>query len=186
MAARTDETDVMLVEAMAGGDRAALGQLYDRHAGLMLAVGIRMMGNREAAEDLLHDVLLEAWKRASDFDAARGTVRGWLTLRMRSRALDRLRSVKRTRTVSSEDEPVEGRPAPVGEDPALGPDRKRVATVLGALPEQQRSVLELAYFEGLSSTEIATRLEVPVGTVKSRTAAGLRKLRAALTEGGAS
>lgn len=180
MASHADETDVMLVAAMAGGDRAALGRLYDRHAGTMLAIGVRMMGSRESAEDLLHDVLLEAWKRAADFDAGRGSVRGWLMLRMRSRALDRLRSRKRARTVSSEDQKVEEKAAPVGEDPALSPDRAQVVRQLGALPENQRAVLELAYFGGLSSSQIAERLGVPAGTVKSRTAAALRKLRGAM------
>ncbi len=184
MAECTESTDAMLVAAMAGGDREALGRLYDRHSGMMLALGIKMLGSRQAAEDLLHDVLLEAWKRAADYAPARGSVRGWLALRVRSRALDRLRSVKRTRTVSSEDRPVEERPAPPGEDPALGPDRARMRVALEDLPAVQREVLELAYFGGLSSSEIAQRLDVPAGTVKSRTAAGLRKLRAAMAERG--
>jgi RNA polymerase sigma-70 factor, ECF subfamily len=187
MAVHADETDVMLVAAMAGGDRAALGRLYDRHSGTLLAIGIRMMGSRETAEDLLHDVLLEAWRRSGDYDSGRGSVRGWLSMRMRSRALDRLRSRKRTRTVSSDEHPVGDRPAPVAEDPALGPDRTKVVVALRELPENQRSVLELAYFGGLSSSQIAERLQIPAGTVKSRTAAALRKLRGVMSEkGGAS
>jgi RNA polymerase sigma-70 factor (ECF subfamily) len=180
MAAQENQVDVLLVQAMADGDVEAVGRLYDRHAPRLIALGLRMLGNREEAEDLVHDVLLEAWRAAPDYDASRGTVRTWLAMRFRSRALDRLRSAGRSRSVSMEEGGVPEKPAPEGEDPALGPDRQRLCAALVGLPEGQRAVLELAYFEGLSSTEIAERLAVPVGTVKSRTAAALGKLRATM------
>lgn len=169
------------MDALAGGDGDALGQLYDRHIGVMLAVATRMLGTQEAAEDLAHDVLLEAWRRAETYSYKRGSVRAWLLVRLRSRALDQLRSARHQREFATEQTPERvARPA---EDPALTRDRKRVAACLLALPDGQREVLQLGYFGGLSSSEIAARLEVPIGTVKSRVAAGLRKLRAALQTG---
>lgn len=174
-------SDNELVAAAARGDTAALAGLYDRYSPALLAVGLRIVGDRPAAEDLVHDVFLEAWRKAREFDAGRGTVRTWLLVRMRSRSLDFRRSAGRSRHVSSEtDEPVSETPAAPEEDPALGPDRSAVRRALEDLPPAQRAVLELAYFEGLSSSEAAARLGVPVGTVKSRVAAGLARLRAAL------
>lgn len=177
------DPDVLLMAAIAGGDRRALGQLYDRHIGAMLAVGARLLGTSEAAEDLAHDVLLEAWRRADAYEATRGSVRAWLLIRMRSRALDQLRSARVKREVVTDVTP--DRAIQNGEDPALSPDRRRVARCLAELPSEQRAVLELGYFEGKSSSEIASDLDVPIGTVKSRVAAGLRKLRVALEGGGA-
>src|SRR5215510_10120109 len=87
--------DAALVAAAARGDKPALGVLYDRHARLLLAVGLRILGDRGAAEDVLHDVFLEAWHQAAAFDPARGSVRAWLVTRMRSRALDRRATVSR-------------------------------------------------------------------------------------------
>lgn len=165
---------------MAAGDRKALGQLYDRHVQCLLAVGVRMLGSRAEAEDLVHDVLLEAWKRAETYEPQRASVKAWLMLRLRSRALDRLRSARVSRQVSDEDAGLANREGPVGEDPGLAPDRARIGEKLGALPEPQRAVVELVYFDGLSAREAAERLGVPVGTIKSRLAAALDKLRRVL------
>jgi RNA polymerase sigma-70 factor, ECF subfamily len=174
-------TDAELVAAMARGEQAAIESLYDRHAGLMMGVAMRMLKERAAAEDLVHDVFLEAWRAANSFDRARGTVRTWLMVRLRSRALDRLRSARVTRQVDTGGErlpePEDGPKMDTG-----GLDRERVRIAVAELPEPQRAVLELAYYRGLSSTEVAEVLGVPVGTVKSRTAAAFRKLRAALGE----
>ena len=92
--AATDEDDVALVRAMAGGDRRALAALYDRHASYLLALGLRILKNRGEAEDLLHDVFLEVWRSAGDYDLNRGRVRTWLVIRMRSRALDVVKSAR--------------------------------------------------------------------------------------------
>src|SRR5687767_7645752 len=89
------ETDSGLVASMARGDRAALGMLYERHASRLLALLLRILGDRAEAEDLLHDVFLEAWRHAADYSTARGTVSAWLVLRARSRAIDRRRSAPR-------------------------------------------------------------------------------------------
>lgn len=176
-------SDTELVAAAARGETAALAGLYDRYSPALLAVGLRILGQRPAAEDLVHDVFLEAWRKVREFDAARGSVRTWLLVRMRSRALDFRRSAGQTRHVSMErDELVPEAPAAPDEDPALGPDRAAVRRALVDLPPAQRAVLELAYFEGLSSSEVAERLSVPIGTVKSRVATGLARLRAVLRD----
>ncbi len=172
--------DQELIEAIAAGDRGALGLLYDRYSPLMLGVGHRLLGSRREAEDLLQDVFLEVWRQAGTYDPSRGSVRAWVLIRLRSRALDRKRAPVRSRTVSLDASPILETAAAHFEDPSLGLDRQRVHAALGALTIEQRLVLELAYFEGLSSSEIADRLTVPIGTVKSRTATALARLRLAL------
>ncbi len=175
--------DRELVAEMAGGDAEALGALYDRHSPLLRALVFRILPSTAEAEDLVHDVFLEAWQHAAEYDPARGTVRAWLVLRARSRALDRVRSAPVARTVSAAADQLERAVRDEG-DATLAPDQARVRRVLAELPEGQRLVLLLGYFEGLSSSEIAERIGIPIGTVKSRTAAALSRLRSALREGG--
>jgi RNA polymerase sigma-70 factor, ECF subfamily len=177
-----NDNDVRLIAAMCRGDRDALASLYDRYATLLLAVATRMLGERREAEDLVHDVMLEVWRQAADYDTTRGTVRAWILVRLRSRALDRKKSVGATRVIAVDPERLHQETDDRVEDPAFGPDRAAVRRALMALPEDQRTVLELGYFEGLSSSEIAARIDAPVGTVKSRVAAALAKLRAGLGE----
>lgn len=172
--AATDDDDVALVTAMAGGDRRALASLYDRHASYLLALALRILKSRGEAEDLLHDVFLEVWRSAGDYDPGRGRVRTWLVIRMRSRALDVVKSARVSRR-SGDDQVLERVVAEV--DVTSSPDQARVRGALTGLSPEQRAVLELAYFDGLSCSEIAERLEVPIGTVKSRVAAALTKLR---------
>ncbi len=174
--------DAQLVAAMSRGDRGALAALYDRYASLLLAVATRILGDRRESEDLVHDVMLEVWRQAAHYDTARGTVRAWLLVRLRSRALDRKKSVGATRVVAVDPERLHQQRDTAAEDPTLGPDRAAVRRALAALPDEQRTVLELGYFEGLSSAEIAERIDAPIGTVKSRVAAALAKLRAGLGE----
>lgn len=176
-----DASDEALVAALAAGDERAMAALYARYAPLLHAVGLRVLGHPREAEDLLHDVFLEAWRSAGQFDPARGTVRAWLVTRMRSRALDRRRSAGWSRGVGLDHGGPEPAAPPV--DPGAGAEGARLRGAVLGLPPEQRAVLELAYFDGLSSTEIAERLGVPVGTVKSRTAAAMARLRAALREG---
>ncbi len=178
--------DVELVKALQRGDQAALGVLYDRYSGLLLALGTRVLGQQREAEDLLHDVLLEAWRAAKTYDRGRGTVRAWLCMRMRSRALDRLRSAGRSRVVL--DDQGASMDGVSDEDPSVAPDKRTVRAALAALPMDQRTVLELGYFQGMTSSEIAEHVDIPIGTVKSRVARGLAQLRSALSdgEGGAS
>ncbi len=174
-----DAEDEVLVAAMAAGDRAALATLYERHASLLLGLALRIVRERREAEDLLHDVFLEAWRTAKDFDPKRGRVRTWLAIRMRSRALDLQKSARVSRNTGDG-----GLELLVDEGDAASPDHGRVRRALAELGTDQRRVLELAYFEGLSCTEIAERVAIPVGTVKSRIAAGLDRLRSGLLSAG--
>jgi RNA polymerase sigma-70 factor, ECF subfamily len=173
------EVDAALVAAMATGDREALAALYERHSPVLLGLAMRIVRSRLEAEDLLHDVFLEAWRSAKDFDPKRGRVRTWLAIRMRSRALDLQKSARVSRNAGDT-----GLDVLVDESEGASPDHARVRAALADLGADQRKVLELAYFEGLSCTEIATRVAIPVGTVKSRIAAGLDRLRNGMTRQG--
>jgi RNA polymerase sigma-70 factor (ECF subfamily) len=172
--------------ALAEGDRSALGRLYDRHAPLLLALGEKILRSRREAEDLLHDVFVEAWKHAGDYDPERGSVTTWLRLRMRSRAIDRVRSARLARAT-----PLEEARGHTGDDhpsdPEAAANGHRLRDALSSLPNEQATVLMLGYFEGLSSSEIADRCGIPLGTVKSRVAAAMNKLRAhmGVAQGGA-
>jgi RNA polymerase sigma-70 factor (ECF subfamily) len=170
--------DLELINAMESGDRHAVGHLYDRHAPAMLGVASRILRDRRDAEDLVHDVFVEAWRKASSFSEQRGSVRSWLLVRTRSRAIDRLRSLEVARRHARSEQAQAGDGGiPVSEDPSSTPDQRRARAALDALPQAQREVLELAYFEGLTCSEIAARCDAPLGTVKSRLAAGMRELR---------
>lgn len=177
------ERDERLISAVAEGDREALGELYDRFAPAMLAVALRMLSSSREAEDVVQDVFLEAWQRAAHYDRARGTVRTWLMLRLRSRTLDRLRSSRRTRGISFEELAGSTRlPAAEASTEATlaALDSDVLRTALSELPADQRRVLELGYFSGQSCAEIAAVLSVPIGTVKSRMSRAIAHLRARL------
>ncbi len=173
------QQDAALVKRLSEGDRDAMSSLYDRYASILYAVAFRIIGDRESAEDLVHDVFLEAWKKASEYDPARASVRTWLILRARSRALDRVTAAPRKRTVSMEDESI---PEPAALMTGLegSGDVERLHEALATLSDEQRQVLELTFFRGLSSGDIAKEVGIPVGTVKSRLRAGLSGLRVAL------
>jgi RNA polymerase sigma-70 factor, ECF subfamily len=177
--------DAELVEQMARGHVAALSALYDRYAQPLLGLAQRIAGGRSEGEDIVHDVFLEAWRHAADYDCARGSVKGWLFLRTRSRALDFRKSAAVSRSVSASDGAWLGLLADPRDD-SEAPDRARIRRVLGGLSAEQREVLLLGYFEGLSSSEIAARVDAPIGTVKSRVAAALAALRSALADSGVS
>lgn len=166
---------------MARGDASALGALYDRYAPIMLALSERIVGRGSEGEDLVQEVFLEAWRRSASYDANRASVKAWLLLRMRSRCLDHKKSARVSRRVQSDDSAwLEDLAGPDAE-PSFGPDRAKVRDVVVNLPPEQRTVLLLGYFEGLSSSEMAEQLGIPIGTVKSRAAAALSALRAALS-----
>jgi RNA polymerase sigma-70 factor (ECF subfamily) len=173
--------------AVQQGHRAALAELYDRHVSQMLGVAYRMLRNRRDAEDLVQDVFLEAWRRAGSYDPVRGTVRSWLLLRVRSRAIDRIRALTTARDYAMSEFTAELPEMESQDDPARSTDRERARQALGNLSDDQRLVMELGYFKGLSCREIAERCQIPVGTVKSRLASAMIKLRnqlsAAISEG---
>lgn len=174
------ENDEALVRAIANGDRQALAVLYDRHAPLMLGLARRIVGGKPEAEDIVHDVFVEAWRRAADYDETRGSVKAWLLLRTRSRALDFRKSAGVARTVSAGDDSWLATLLGPQKDESEAPDRSRLRHLLAELNVEQQEVLILGYFEGLSSSEIAAKVGIPIGTVKSRVAAALHALRLAL------
>jgi len=167
--------DTDLVARMAAGDQAAISELYDRYSAALLGLARRIVRHRENAEDLVHDVFLEAWRAAGTFDPERGRVWTWLAIRTRSRALDLLRSARIAH---------DGGAAPLDDiasnDRPPCADSERVRHAITCLRREDRRVLELAYVGGMSCTEIARHDTVPLGTVKSRLASGLAQLRAKL------
>ena len=182
--AAPSDDDVALMERLRRADRLALGVLYDRYAPALLAAAVRMLGSRREAQDLLHDVFLEAWEHVREYDASRGTVRSWLFVRLRSRALDRLGRAERTLLPSDS-----GTQVGDGAGTAKAVDSIAVKEALERLPKDVREALDLTYFEGLTAKEIAERAGVPIGTVRSRLARGLAALGALLrpdevTDGG--
>ena len=162
---------------MAGGDREAFTRFYDACAPLAYGVLRRMLEPEEAAE-VLQDVFLELWRRASEFDPARGTPEAWVLVRTRSRGIDRLRSSRRreemTASPLTDVAPDETAPNPG----RVVEDRDTVGGALAALPDPQRRVIDLAFFAGLTQSEIATRLGLPLGTVKTRMRLAMDRLRA--------
>ena len=172
-------SDAELVARMARGDRQALARLYERHAPRLCALSRQILGDAGEAEDLLHDVFLEAWRHASEYSEARGSVASWLSLRTRSRAIDRRRAAPHKRNVGLVDAHLETLSAPPdsSKDPARFTDRDRLRQALLTMSEAEREVLLLGYFQGLSTSEIAEHIGAPLGTVKSRTRAALSKLR---------
>jgi RNA polymerase sigma-70 factor (ECF subfamily) len=173
-------TDEELVERMSRGDRVALGSLYERHAARLRGLALVILRDAGEADDVLHDVFIEAWRRSADYSAHRGTVSAWLALRARSRAIDRVRA----RKIRAESDAAT-EPGPSGDpiaDSVRTLDRARLHGLLATMSEAEQEVLVLGYFEGLSSSEIAERIRVPIGTVKSRVRSALAKLRRAFED----
>jgi len=180
-----ESEDEALVRRMATGDDQALGVLYDRWQAVVHGVVSRTLRNAEDVEDVVEETFWQAWKQASRFDRTRGAVQTWLLTIARSRALDRVRALRRRR-----EEPLEGDDGQAvvqqvaegdpGQDAEASERRRFVAAALAGLPVEQREALELGYFGGLSQTEIAERTGQPLGTVKTRMRLALQKLRSQL------
>jgi RNA polymerase sigma-70 factor (ECF subfamily) len=161
----------------------ALGALYDRYAPLLLALTRRILGNPADAEEVVQETLLQVWGQAGRYDPRRSSVATWLVLLARSRAIDLLRSRRvRERAVEAAGEETLGvHASPEGPAAVWYEERRsRVLAALAQLPADQRHVLELAFFGGLSQREIADLTGTPLGTVKTRTLLAMRKLRQAL------
>ncbi len=171
-------TDVQLLHAVARGDEPALAQLYDRYRVILFGLLARILNSREEAEDVLQEVFLQVWRRAADFDENRGRPFTWLVTLARSRAIDRLRSLaSRDRTaVAGAQEELEQVSDPAS-DAFRSEQRRLVANALAQLPDDQKRALMLAYFDGLTQSEIAARLGAPLGTVKTRMRSGMMKLK---------
>ena len=171
------ERDRLLLQRIARSDSEALGTLYDAHAARLSALAYRFVGDAAAVEDIVHDVFIEVWEHAGDYDPARGSVGAWLTIRLRSRCLDRLR-----RQQVRQEARVAVRLASAMVHASDGPpeDTARVLATLSVLNDGEKSVVEALFFSDLSSSEAANLLNVPIGTVKSRVRTALDKIRRAL------
>jgi len=170
-----------LLHASAGGDEAALAAIYDRYHLILFGLILRILHDREEAEDCLQEVFLQVWRRACDFDESRGRAFTWLVTIARSRALDRLRaSGSRLRLATEAAQVSRDEVGDAAEEAVRAEQGTIVRRALAELPEEQRRPLLLAYFEGLTQTEIAAHLGDPLGTVKTRTRSGMMKLRALL------
>jgi RNA polymerase sigma-70 factor (ECF subfamily) len=178
---KTDGSDVELLHAVARGDEAALARLYDAYRVILFGLLVRILNSREEAEDILQEVFIQVWRRAKDFDEKRGRPFTWLVTLTRSRAIDRLRllGARQRLATSAERERVE-EASDALTDTIKGTQKEVVRRALAELPEEQRHTLLLAYFEGLTQSEIATKLGAPLGTVKTRMRSGMMKLRALL------
>ncbi|HEX7676873.1 MAG TPA: sigma-70 family RNA polymerase sigma factor [Thermoanaerobaculia bacterium] len=175
-----------LLPAVAHGDLTAFEQLYDRHSSTLYALLLRILANPDDAQEVLQETFVKAWTNAKMFDAVRGSDVAWLISIARSRGIDRLRSRRirgdredeAGRELSSSFGFVEKR---TGADDAIqSEERRAVRGALSELPEAQRVALSLAYFDGLSQSEIAEKLGEPLGTIKTRMQLGMKKLRESL------
>lgn len=181
--------DAALMRRIADADETALAAFYDRWVQPVYSLVVAILKDADEAEDVVEEAFWQVWQRAASYDASRGTVRTWLLTIGRSRALDRLRSRNRRREDAVDAITDLRDPAP---DPLLdaeGTERREIVRrALAMLPDDQRIALELAYFRGMSQSEIGDFLGEPLGTIKTRMRLGLQKLRSALVvlaEGGA-
>ena len=173
------------------GDKAALGELYDRHAPACLALTLPILRDRRLAEECVQDLFLNLWQRPHTYDSQRGAFGGWLMRVARNRAIDLLRRQRERRfadfAVGAEGTPLDPEsflvdPAPDPAEQAASSDTgDRVRAALATLAREQREALELAYFGGLSQSEIAERLNRPLGTVKTQIRTGMQRLAQQLT-----
>jgi RNA polymerase sigma-70 factor (ECF subfamily) len=177
--------DEELMELVDAGDTRAFEVIFDRHAGAGYSLALRMCGRRALAEDIVQEAFLSLWRSGSGYDRARGSVRSWVLSAVHNRAVDALRrtGAKAGRDVSDEGI-AERLPARDATDAEVErrEESRRVRSALDELPPDQRQVIELAYFGGLSHSQIAEMLELPPGTVKGRMRLGLTKMRQALGE----
>lgn len=180
-------TDEELLKQMAGGDESALGTFYDRHSTLLYSIAIKVVGDMHEAEEVLQDGLRQVWERAALYDASLGQPLSWAVVITRHKAIDRMRAQKRRRDGLAR--LAEAALAELPSDPAasaLGHTCEGAVTrlhgALGGLPREQTTAIELAFFKGMSQTEISTQLGVPLGTVKARIRRGMIALRDALED----
>jgi RNA polymerase sigma-70 factor (ECF subfamily) len=181
------ENDVALLSAIAARDEVALAQLYDRYRAILFGLLMRILNNREEAEDVLQEVFMQVWRKAEDFDENRGRPFTWLVTLARSRGIDRLRTLAARERVAEAGarEPSEEISDAVT-DAFKSEQRGLVNDALAKLPDEQKRPIMLAYFEGLTQSEIATSLGAPLGTVKTRMRSGMIRLRELLAGQGES
>jgi RNA polymerase sigma-70 factor (ECF subfamily) len=175
-AASNVSTDATLLSAVRSGDEHAMAQLYDRYCSIVYSVALRVLGDTGVAEDILQEVFLQLWRSPDAFDPSRGSLPGWLAVIARNRAIDSLRK-RRPET------DITGIVVSIEPDFASGAEWSRtlekIRSTLTSMPSPQRSALEMAFFDGLTHTEIAEKTGEPLGTIKTRIRAGLVTLRKA-------
>ena len=173
-------SDAEVIRRIRAGDRAAFLQFYDRHAALLMSVAARVLGDRREAEDVLQEVCTQIWQKSSGYDAALGSLSSWAAAMARNKAIDRIRASTRRRRLVEEialsaEEP---KTAASANEALYGQERaQQIHAAIAGLSADQRQVIELAFFAGLSQSEIATRLDQPLGTVKARIRRGMLRLR---------
>ena len=175
-AASNVSIDASLLSAVRSGDEHAMAQLYERYSAIVYSVALRILGDTGTAEDVLQEVFMQLWRSPEVFDASRGSLAGWLAVIARNRAID---SLRKRRPETDITEIV----VSIAPDFASGAEWSRVLekirSTLTSMPSPQRSALEMAFFEGLTHTEIAAKTGEPLGTIKTRIRAGLMTLRKA-------
>jgi RNA polymerase sigma-70 factor, ECF subfamily len=180
--AERDALDAHVMRRICEGDDGAVAEIYDRYAASAFGLALKIVRDEGEAEDIVHDAFVAVVERADQYRSERGTVIAWLITTVRNLALDRAR--RRTRRAQITDDELRWEPTEPVEDPETSSwmdfERRAVRSALAALPEAQRSTLEIAFFEGLTYPEISEREGVPLGTVKSRAARALSALRGAL------
>ena len=164
---------------MEGGDAEAFAALYDRHSRAAYSLAYRMMGEKQAAEDLTQDAFIKVWRSAGGYRAGRGSVRTWILSVVHNRGIDQLRSQSSRRRTREkvEAEAPRSQPSEAFSEAWENAQREQVREALETLPKEQLKILELAYFSGYTHLEIAGLLEIPLGTVKGRMRLGIKKLR---------
>jgi RNA polymerase sigma-70 factor, ECF subfamily len=166
--------DAALIDRIRAGDQSAMADLYDRYARVVYGVALRVLADTAAAEDVVQEVFLQLWRKPQAFDAERGRLAPWLAVISRNRAIDFLRK-------RSPDDDIDEMPISTGMDLENEAAQKlaveKVRGVMGQLPQEQRKALEMAFFEGMTHTEIAGKTGEPLGTIKTRIRTGLLALR---------
>lgn len=178
--------DSALVERIMAGEEGALSALYDRYAGMLFAMLVRILKDTSAAEEVLQDLFLQLWRGASRFDSSRGSLPAWLLVIGRNRALSRLRRRERREILEDPEEfSLESVPSAgdLEDEAARTQLMQRLRGAMATLPPEQKEALELAYFEGMTQTEIAARTGSPLGTVKSRVRAAMQSLKRFFDDG---
>lgn len=174
-------TEEGLLAAIARGDEQALAELYDRFGRVAYGVALRVLRDPALAQDAVQDAFLAAWRTAASFDPRRGTAQTWLLTLVHRRAVDVVRREDRRRAEPLDDAPIASGES-TEEEASVREQRRAVQAALAQLPSDQREALELSYYGGLTQSELAERLGIPLGTVKSRVFAGLAKLRELLDD----
>lgn len=175
--------EAALVGRMAQGDSEALAELYTRFSGMLFGLATKILGDPADAEEVLQEVFLQAWRQAARYQAGRSSVSTWLVLLARSRSIDRIRSrtVKQKTAVAAQRENSQQHTSPEGVANVFNQERhKRLTQELQRLPAEQRTVLEMAFYGGMTQSEIARATDTPLGTVKTRSLLAMKKLRLAL------